>query len=203
MPQLALFYSKAVMLFSHECANKKLTHLIFFYLSQAIFSPASFLLWCSSSEPGYLQPQMATNTMKPPVHIMAFMFPVVNHMITKLDIIVNTIAYLNLVGNTLFSPQFLRNGPNNLWFIIQLCIRSLLFAKQKAAPTAGVDQGSPGRYTPMKAMTNKIHPKANHSAFFRFKFFNIVFPLFYTHPSWTRLYTFLSDSAKSCIIASV
>jgi len=107
VPQLALFYSKAVMLFSHECANKKLTHLIFFYLSQAIFSPASFLLWCSSSEPGYLQPQMATNTMKPPVHIMAFMFPVVNHMITKLDIIVNTIAYLNLVGILFFLPSSL------------------------------------------------------------------------------------------------
>jgi hypothetical protein len=55
-----------------------------------------------------------------------------------------------------------------------LCIRSLDFAKQYAAPTAGVLQGNPGRYMPMKATPNKIQPSVNQNAFLILKFFNIL-----------------------------
>jgi hypothetical protein len=125
-------------------------------------------------EPGYLHPHIAQHNIAPPVHIIAFMFPVVNHIKHKLDAIVINIKYFAFVGNTLLEAQLVKKGPNSLWFIIQLCIRSELRAKQKAAPTAGVDQGNPGRYTPIIAITNRTQPKLNHNAFFILIFIQLL-----------------------------
>ena len=127
--------------------------------------PSVVRLVCSSSLPGNLQAHIATNTIKPPLHSTALGLPVVNHSTATLELIVTNIKYLNLVGKMRLLAQPLRNGPNSLWFIIQLCIRSLDLAKQYAAPTAGVLHGSPGKYIPINATANKIQPKLNHSAF--------------------------------------
>jgi hypothetical protein len=67
----------------------------------------------------------------------------------RLQSMVITIAHLPAVGNTRFSLQFRRNGPNNLWFISQSCHLFELREKQYAAPTDGVLHGIPGVMTPM------------------------------------------------------
>ena len=86
-----------------------------FYFSQAILLPSVTLRSCSATDPGYLQAQIATNAIKPPLHATALMLPVVNQRNANEDDITITIAYLPLVGNTLFCVQLVKNGPKYLW----------------------------------------------------------------------------------------
>ena len=82
------------------------------YFSQATLFPSETLRSYSSTEPGYLQPQIATDIMKDPLPIIAATFPVESHKKSRLEAMTATIAYFIRVGNTLFSAQFVKNGPN-------------------------------------------------------------------------------------------
>ena len=77
-----------------------------------------------------------------------------------------SIAYFIRVGNTLFSSQFVRNGPNNGCEYNHLWNLGDDFAKQYAAPTVGVDQGMPGRKIPAYAMAIRIMPSVNQNTRF-------------------------------------
>ncbi len=104
----------------------------------------------------------------------ALILYVVNQSVANVTLIVISIKNLNLVGKIFFSCHPIRNGPKILCEYNHLCMRSLDLAKQKAAPTAGVLQGIPGRIKPAYATANKIIPRLNHSIFFKFFFFPTI-----------------------------
>src|SRR6056300_993470 len=103
---------------------------------------------CSSTVPGNLQAHIATSAIKPPLHSTALMLPVVNQRNANEDDITITIAYLPLVGNTLFCVQLVKNGPKCLWLYNQSCIRLLDLANAQAAITKNILNGIPGTTTP-------------------------------------------------------
>ncbi len=141
---------------------------IYLHLNQAIFSPADLRLSYSSVVLGYLQQYIATNIINPPVHNAAFVLPVAKYVNATVVDIVAIIKYLSFIGNTFFSLQLVRNGPNSLWLYNQACIRSLLLAKQYAAITIKILQGNPGSITPKYAMPSNMNPQPAQNIFLMF-----------------------------------
>jgi hypothetical protein len=84
----------------------------------------------------------------------------------RLASIQTNIIHFALLGYMLLPFQLVRNGPNNLWFIIQLYHLSELLAKQYAAIIDGVLQGIPGVTIPIYAMPKHIIPAIKNNVFF-------------------------------------